>query len=85
MRESSKWLVVVCVTVVILAIPAVAMQFSEEVNWTPIDFVVMAFLLMLTGAALIAFSHTPTRTRWIGSSAVVIASLAIWMSLATLD
>lgn len=35
----------------LLALPAIAMQFATEVNWTAGDFVVAAALLLLTGLA----------------------------------
>lgn len=38
-------------TALILAIPAVAMQFTQEVNWGPGDFLVAAALLLATGFA----------------------------------
>lgn len=33
----------------LLLIPLVAMQFTEEVNWSPADFVLMGALLLGTG------------------------------------
>ena len=33
---------------ILLAIPAIAMQFSTEVNWSLVDFMVMAILLVGT-------------------------------------
>ncbi len=35
--------------VILLLIPFIAMQFTNEVNWTLSDFVIMGFLLLATG------------------------------------
>ena len=37
------------VTVVLLLIPLLAMQFTDQVNWTPFDFIVAGTLLFVTG------------------------------------
>jgi uncharacterized membrane protein len=41
----------------ILAIPLVAMQFTNEVNWKLSDFVVMGALLSITGIAIELENH----------------------------
>lgn len=33
----------------LLLIPLIAMQFTDEVNWTPLDFVIAGVLLLVTG------------------------------------
>jgi hypothetical protein len=33
----------------LLSIPLIAMQFTEEVNWSPLDFLIMGFLLLIVG------------------------------------
>jgi uncharacterized membrane protein len=40
---------IVVVVAIILSIPLVAMQFTNEVNWDLSDFIVMGTLLMATG------------------------------------
>lgn len=32
-----------------MLIPLIAMQFTDEVNWTPLDFVIAGVLLLVTG------------------------------------
>ncbi|MFV5692721.1 hypothetical protein ACM55K_11905 [Flavobacterium sp. LT1R49] len=34
---------------ILLLIPIIAMQFTDEVNWTLVDFIVAGFLLLGTG------------------------------------
>ena len=36
----------------LLLIPLIAMQFTREVNWTLSDFLIMGFLLLITGLSL---------------------------------
>ena len=69
-------------TVFILAIPLVAMQFSEEVKWGLFDFLAIGILLM--GAGLLyefAASKKPQHRLTIGVLAV-FAVLLIWAQLA---
>lgn len=82
MRKSV--LPVAFVTAVLLLIPLVAMQFSEEVNWTSMDFAVAGFLLFGSGMAyaLIARSTTLVAGRAAACIAVAAALMLIWVSLA---
>ncbi|GGI23503.1 hypothetical protein [Pedobacter mendelii] len=44
--------IILIVTVIILSIPLIAMQFTNEVNWTLIDFAAAGGLLLSTGLAI---------------------------------
>ena len=49
---TTRRLGIIAITVaVLLLIPFIAMQFSENVNWTTMDFLVMGVLLLGTGLA----------------------------------
>ncbi len=48
-RQNKRLIGIVLTVVVILLIPLFAMQFTNEVNWTLIDFIVAAILLLGTG------------------------------------
>ena len=69
---------------VILAIPFVAMQFSEEVNWSAFDFGVAALLLLLLGTGIeLVFRFTQKLgTRFLLLAAVVVLFLLVWAELA---
>jgi hypothetical protein len=45
------------VTVLILLIPFVAMQFTDEVNWSPGDFMIMGTLLFGTGVSYVLITR----------------------------
>jgi hypothetical protein len=49
----NKRLVFILLTVpTLLLIPFIAMRFTDEVNWTPLDFITMGFMLLMTGLAI---------------------------------
>lgn len=47
--ENRRLLYIVIAIAIILLIPLIAMQFSEEVNWSLFDFIIAATLLLVTG------------------------------------
>lgn len=68
----------------VLIAPAVAMQFTAEVNWGPGDFVAAAGLLSLTGLGLelAARAQMSRRAKLAASGLVVLALLVVWAELA---
>ncbi len=68
----------------ILLAPAIAMQFTSEVNWTPGDFVVIGLMLLAAGTAieLIVRSIRSGSTRILAMIAVIGAFLWLWAELA---
>ena len=71
-------------TAVILSIPLVAMQFTNEVNWTFGDFIAMGLLLFGSGAAfeLVASRENGLVFRTAVGIAVVSTMLLTWVNLA---
>jgi len=70
--------------VILLLIPLIAMQFTDEVNWTPFDFLVMGMLLTGTGliCEFILRRVTGTGYRIALTAAVIGSFLLIWIELA---
>lgn len=68
----------------LLLIPFTAMQFSEEVRWTLLDFVVAGTLLASVGACyvLLASRMRDTVQKAVLATALGIGLLAVWMELA---
>jgi hypothetical protein len=75
---------VVLVTFIILMVPFVAMQFTNEVNWSVGDFVVMGTLLFGAGLAFVLISrHTNNFVYKAAVGLAVISSLLlVWVNLA---
>lgn len=68
----------------LLMIPFIAMQFTTEVDWSPLDFIVAGGLLSGTGLACeLALRKITNRSTRIGITiAVVIVTFLIWAELA---
>ena len=68
----------------IVLLPAVAMQFTDEVNWGPEDFAFAAILVGAVGFALEAVVRITKHRAWrMGAAAVLaIAFLVIWAEAA---
>lgn len=68
----------------LLLIPLIAMQFTDEVDWTPLDFVVMGILLTGTGliCELVLRKVKQTKYRVIICLGVLLVFLLIWAELA---
>lgn len=75
---------IVLVTVFILLIPLVAMRFTDEVNWTLSDFVVIGTLLIGTGLIyeLLARKMGNTKHRIVFGIVLLAALLYVWAELA---
>ena len=68
----------------LLLVPAVAMQFTKEVNWGPFDFVHAGALLVGTGLAY-EFASRKLRTarqRMVAGASLAVVFLLIWAELA---
>jgi len=68
----------------LLLLPLIAMQFTDEVNWSSFDFVLMGVLLLGTGLACeLALRKAKNRTyRVVFIGAILFAVFLIWAELA---
>jgi hypothetical protein len=67
----------------LLLIPLVAMRFTDEVNWTPMDFGVMGAMLLITGLG-IEVALRVVRATWVRAAAVaaiLFGFLMVWGTL----
>jgi hypothetical protein len=81
---SNAILRIALITLAILAVPAIAMQFTEEMNWGPGDFLTAGALLFGTGLAYVLITRQVTsRTSRIAVGAGLAAALlTVWAQLA---
>ncbi|MFD1294989.1 hypothetical protein ACFQ5N_14185 [Lutibacter holmesii] len=82
---NKKQLVVIIISGGILLIPLIAMQFTDEVNWGFLDFVVAAFLLLSTGflCEFVVRKIKKTSYQLFLIVLIIIVLLTIWIELAT--
>lgn len=82
--QNKRLIGIVLSVALILLIPLIAMQFTGEVNWTLMDFVVMGVLLLGTGLLieLVLRKVKKTGHRIAMCGAILLALLLIWAELA---
>ncbi|MBT8078768.1 MAG: hypothetical protein KJO31_09315 [Gammaproteobacteria bacterium] len=67
----------------VLLVPLIAMQFTDEVRWDTADFLVMGILLLGTGSLFVLVSRkVPRRRRAAVAIAFAAAFLYVWAELA---
>lgn len=76
--------IVVLVTALILAIPLIAMQFTEEVDWKLADFLVIGALLLGTGTTFVlgAEKLDSSLSRIVLGVVLLVVLILIWAELA---
>ncbi|RZL24817.1 MULTISPECIES: hypothetical protein [Pedobacter] len=76
--------IILTVIALILCIPLIAMQFTNEVNWTLSDFVAAGILLLSTGVAIeLVIRNMKTGTsRTIALVVILIVLFLIWAEMA---
>ncbi|ESU27116.1 hypothetical protein FLJC2902T_22240 [Flavobacterium limnosediminis JC2902] len=82
--KNERLIGIVLAVVFLLSVPLIAMQFTDEVNWTLSDFVVAGVLLLGTGLMCEFVMRKVTKMEHrIGICAVIlVALLIIWAELA---
>ena len=82
-NKTNIYLKVVMATIILLLIPAIAMQFTDEVNWGALDFVFMGVLIFTTGSlAVLIWQKINPKYRIIAIIGVLLLFLLIWAELA---
>ena len=69
---------------VLLLIPFIASQFSDEVNWSGFDYLIMAILFGTTSVALdfVLTKAKNKQSRWAWGIAVVLVLFLVWVEIA---
>lgn len=75
---------ILIIVLVALSVPLIVMQFTSEVDWQLLDFLVMGLLLFAVAFLVDLFwrSLQNKKYRWIAIAVVVILFLLIWAELA---
>jgi hypothetical protein len=82
LNQNKVFGVIATVTLAILSVPLVAMQFSDEVVWTASDFIVMGALLFGMGSLFVLTARRVQTHKLLIASAFLILTLYIWAELA---
>ena len=82
LSQSIFW--VALITALILSIPLVAMQFTNEVDWSLPDFIIMGALIFGTGFSYVLLTRSSSNIMYRAAVALAIGStfLLIWVNLA---
>ena len=84
MTLTKRLLIIIGTVMILLLIPFTAMQFTDEVNWGVMDFVIMGALLLAMGLLInMIGKRIRKRTSTILlMAAVVVVFLLVWAELA---
>jgi hypothetical protein len=84
LRGTDPVLGIVFATILLLLVPLVAMQFTDEVSWSRADFAMAAALIFTTGMALVlGVKKARTRASRISVVALIMLIFAtVWAELA---
>lgn len=82
--KNKRFIIIVISVLALLLIPLVAMQFTDDVNWSALDFIVMGILLLGLGTSVefILRKIPKTTTRLLSITAAVLIFLLVWAQLA---
>lgn len=82
--KNKRLIGIIVAVIFLLAIPFVAMQFTDEVKWTLSDFLVAATLLLGTGllCELVLRKVNKTENRIAICAVLLVALILIWLELA---
>lgn len=75
---------ILVIVLIALSVPLITMQFTSEVDWQFMDFIIMGALLFIVAflVDLLWRSLKNKKYRWITILVVIIIALLIWAELA---
>lgn len=82
--KNKRLKIILAAVPILLLIPFIAMQFTEEVNWTSLDFVLMGIILLSTGllSEFVLRKVSKKKYRILLCIAIIIGFLLLWAELA---
>ena len=83
-KQNKRLIIIILTTILILLMPLIAMQITDEVNWTLIDFVVAGTLLLGTGlmCELVIRKINKIKYRIAICAVLLVVLVLIWLELA---
>lgn len=81
---TKRFYAILVIVLILLLIPLVAMQFTNEVNWSLFDFIVAGILLLVIGLAieLVLQKVKSRKNRILISGIIIVLLLLLWVELA---
>jgi len=79
-KKSLFW--IAGVTIGLLLIPLIAMQFTSEVNWSLSDFVIMGVMIFVTGTMINLTRLKMSKYKIAGVLTILVLFLWLWAELA---
>ena len=82
--QNKRLVIILLISFSLLLIPLIAMQFTDEVNWTITDFIIAGSLLVGTGLVceIIMRKIKNMNYKWGLIVAVLLIVILIWIELA---
>ena len=81
--KNKRLFIILISLLLLLFTAAIAMQFTDEVNWTIFDFVVMGIILLSTGllCEVVMKKATKTKYRIVFCVTIIMVFLLFWAEL----
>lgn len=82
-KENKRLILILAGAFSLLLVPYIAMRFTNEVNWTVLDFGVMGTMLLFTGIG-IEVALRIVKVKWLKAAAVagvLLAFVTVWGTL----
>jgi hypothetical protein len=82
--KNKRLIIILSIVVCILLIPLIAMQFTDEVNWTLVDFIIGGIVLFGFGFLidLVLSKLKTSRHKVLIITILILILILIWMELA---
>lgn len=80
--RAKRFTIIFLIVTALLSIPLIAMQFTDEVQWSSMDFLVMGVLLLVTALGIDWAIRKAGKMKVIVSLFLILLFLLIWAELA---